>query len=112
MMAAMRTRPYTPNRHGWTLDRRAAFVAGLTMRLTVTAAAAMVGMSRESAYWLRRQPEAADFRAQWDAAVRFDIGEAFLDELDSDAPDGWSSRRLVRRLERVTERQSRTERPK
>ena len=108
----MRTRPYAPNRHGWTLERRAAFIAALRLHRSITRAAAAVAMSRESAYWLRRQPEAADFRRQWDAALRFVPDEAVLYRIGQSDPENWSSRRLVRWLQRQTEREDRAERAK
>lgn len=62
----------TPRRarhDGWTPDRQHNFIAALCYGLSVTAAAATVAMSAQSAYRLRAHPAAAGFRAAWDAAV-------------------------------------------
>lgn len=62
--------PAPRHRHnGWTAERQAGFIHALGDTASVSAAAAHVGMTRQSAYWLRRQPAATDFRAAWDAAV-------------------------------------------
>lgn len=54
---------------GWTPERRAAFLAHLRVHWSVRGAAESVGMSRETAYRLRRKPENAAFAAEWDAAL-------------------------------------------
>lgn len=62
----------TPRRtrhDGWTPDRQQNFIAALCYGLSITAAAATVGMSARSAYRLRAHPAAAGFRAAWDTAV-------------------------------------------
>jgi hypothetical protein len=61
--------PINPRRNGWTADRQCRFIAALGETASVVQAAARVGMSPRSAYWLRQQPAAADFRAAWDAAI-------------------------------------------
>lgn len=60
--------PY-PRNDGWTPDRQAQFLEALADCGMVAEAAKRVGMSRQSAYQLRRQPAAADFAAGWDAAL-------------------------------------------
>ena len=62
--------PKPCRRDGWTADRQLGFLDILARTNSVSAAAASVGMSRESAYRLRRRPEAALFRAAWDRAMR------------------------------------------
>lgn len=111
-LLVMRIRPYAPNRNGWTPDRRAAFIAALRVHRSVTAAVAAVAMTREAAYWLRRQPEAAEFRDQWEATLAFVINDAVYDAEDFCAPEAWSTRRLVRALKRLTERETRATAPK
>ena len=54
---------------GWTPERQRAFIDALADTGNVTRAAAMVNMSSEGAYYLRRQPEAASFAAAWSAAL-------------------------------------------
>lgn len=53
---------------GWTAERQSAFIAALRSRPCIDAAARAVGMSRESAYRLRRRAGAESFAAAWDAA--------------------------------------------
>lgn len=61
--------PRLRDRHdGWTPERQRAFIAALADCGAVRTAANMVNMSAESAYALRRHPQAASFRAAWHAA--------------------------------------------
>jgi hypothetical protein len=92
---------HTPRRNGWTAERQAIFIAALGAHRSVTAAADAAGMTRESAYWLRRQPGGAGFRARWDAALAVAYGAADHEVWDADPPERWSTRRLVRRLKRI-----------
>src|SRR5688500_13621649 len=55
---------------GWTARRQMAFLEQLADGGTVTQAARAAGMSRESAYRLRRRREGALFAALWDSALR------------------------------------------
>ncbi|MBU6165131.1 MAG: hypothetical protein KGQ52_03250 [Alphaproteobacteria bacterium] len=55
--------------NGWTPERQQRFLAHLEVHGSVAAAARHVGLSRQSAYWLRRQPVGAAFGAAWDAAL-------------------------------------------
>ena len=55
---------------GWTPMRQAEFLGALAETWSTTAAAARVGMSRESAYRLRAKPGAESFAAAWDAILR------------------------------------------
>ncbi len=60
-----------PTRHrddGWTAQRQRAFLERLAECGSVAQAARSVGMSRESAYALRRRADAAAFVQAWDAA--------------------------------------------
>ena len=61
--------PRRTRHDGWTPDRQQRFIEALCYGLTVTTAAATVGMSPRSAYRLRQHPAAAGFRAAWEAAV-------------------------------------------
>jgi hypothetical protein len=56
-------------RDGWTPDRQRRFIEALANCGGVGEAAARAGMTKQSAYKLRRHPAAADFRAGWDAAL-------------------------------------------
>ena len=58
--------PQSFRRDGWTPGRQLAFLDTLARTRCVTRAAAAAGMSRESAYRLRRRPSAALFAAAWD----------------------------------------------
>ena len=57
--------PIRARRDGWTPERQRAFIAALASTLCVDRAAASVGLSRESAYRLRRHSGAASFAAAW-----------------------------------------------
>jgi hypothetical protein len=58
---------------GWTPERQRAFVEALADCGSVRRACAMVNMSNENAYVLRRSPGAEEFRAAWDAALDFGV---------------------------------------
>lgn len=53
-------------RDGWTPPKQAEFIGYLAETRCVKQAAGLVGMSRESAYRLRRNPGAEEFAAAWD----------------------------------------------
>lgn len=53
---------------GWTPERQRRFLIVLSMTGSVTEACGEVGLSRESAYRLRRKPEGRLFARLWDAA--------------------------------------------
>lgn len=55
--------------NGWTPVRQQQFLAHLASHGSVAAAVRHVGMSKQSAYWLRRQPHSQDFAKAWDAAL-------------------------------------------
>jgi hypothetical protein len=61
--------PCRARRDGWTPDRQRAFIAALDGGLRPGAAARSVGMSKQTAYALRRRPGAESFAAAWDEAV-------------------------------------------
>ena len=63
--------PLRARRDGWTPERQRAFIAGLRADRCVDKAARAVGMSRETAYRLRRRPGAESFAAAWDSAFAF-----------------------------------------
>ena len=58
-----------PRHDGWTAERQRAFIEALADTGSVRTAANMVNISPESAYALRRHPQAAPFRAAWEAAL-------------------------------------------
>ena len=55
--------------NGWSPERQQHFLDHLARHGNVVAAARHVGMSPQSAYWLRRQPHSVDFARAWDAAL-------------------------------------------
>ncbi|VVT13793.1 hypothetical protein [Erythrobacter sp. EC-HK427] len=62
--------PRKCQRHdGWTPERQHGFIEALADYGSVRAAANSVGMTPESAYYLRRQQGAASFRKAWEAAL-------------------------------------------
>jgi hypothetical protein len=61
--------PLRARHDGWTPERQAAFLVALAGTGSVLAAARKVGMSRESAYQLRKHSGAASFAAAWDALL-------------------------------------------
>lgn len=65
--------PVRGRHDGWTLERQARFLGMLAETGSVLAACAAVGMSRNSAYALRRKPDAESFAAAWDAALGWPI---------------------------------------
>ena len=60
--------------NGWTPERQEEFIERLADCGCVEEAAKSVGMSRNSAYALRRRPDAQAFRFAWDAALDYSIG--------------------------------------
>ena len=68
-----------PRTDGWTEEKMRRFIETLADTGQVGLAAKAVGMSRESAYKLRRAPHAAAFARAWDAA-RHHAG-AFLEDV-------------------------------
>ena len=60
--------PTRARRDGWSPARQAGFIGALAETGSVAAAAARVGMSRESAWRLRLREGADSFAAAWDAA--------------------------------------------
>jgi hypothetical protein len=61
--------PRRSRRDGWTVGRQRAFIAALARTRCVGRAAAAAGMSRESAYRLRRRKGAESFAAAWDSIL-------------------------------------------
>jgi hypothetical protein len=61
--------PGRARRDGWTEERQRAFIAALDGTGCVGRAAAAVGMSRKSAYRLRRRKGAESFAAAWDSIM-------------------------------------------
>ncbi len=60
--------PVRPRDDGWTAQRQREFLEALAACGSVCKAAKAVGMSRESAYALRRRTDARGFAQGWDAA--------------------------------------------
>jgi len=73
--------PLKPNPNGWTEARQAHFLGHLAETGSVSAACARVGMSRNSAYKLRRKPNAESFAAAWDAALGMPVRKVTVEDL-------------------------------
>jgi hypothetical protein len=67
--------------NGWTPQRQADFLGYLAETGSVSAACARVGMSRNSAYRLRRKPRAESFAAAWDAALGAPVRRVTITDL-------------------------------
>jgi hypothetical protein len=63
--------PVEARRDGWTVARQIGFIHRLAICGDVGTAARGVGMSRESAWRLRRRPGAESFAAAWNRAARW-----------------------------------------
>jgi hypothetical protein len=61
--------PVRARSDGWTPWRQAEFIGVLAETGSVSAAAAFVGMARETAYRLRRKAGAEEFARAWDVAL-------------------------------------------
>jgi transposase len=61
--------PTRARKDGWTPHAQARFITALAKTQNVRAAAAHVGLSRTSAYNLRKQPDSHSFCAAWDACL-------------------------------------------
>ena len=61
--------PVRARHDGWTPERQRAFIEHLADTGCVAEAAALVGMSEQSAYRLRRRSDAVAFDAAWEAAL-------------------------------------------
>ncbi|WP_157083050.1 hypothetical protein [Novosphingobium lentum] len=61
--------PVRGRRDGWTPERQGAFLVALARTRSVRAAAQCVGMTRETAYRLRRHADAASFAGAWDIVL-------------------------------------------
>ena len=62
--------PGRRRKDGWTAERQQLFISMLRKHACVEKAARAAGLSRESAYRLRRRPGAESFAAAWDQAMR------------------------------------------
>ena len=65
----------------WTDVAQAHFLGWLAETGSVSAACARVGMSRNSAYKLRKKPDAESFAAAWDAALGMPVRRVTIDDL-------------------------------
>lgn len=73
--------PVRSRHDGWTDNKQAGFLGLLAETGSVLAACELVGMSRNSAYKLRRLPGAESFAAAWDAALGKPIRKVTIDDL-------------------------------
>ena len=86
--------PLRARADGWTPERQARFIGLLAETGSVAGAARRVGMTRESAWRLRRRAGAASFAHAWDAVEALWRGapvpqrKITLDELGDHAFDG------------------------
>lgn len=62
---------------GWTPERQRLFLVALAALGTVDSAAQAVGMSRISAYNLKKRADAGSFAEEWDRALGFGRGMMF-----------------------------------
>jgi hypothetical protein len=62
---------------GWTPDRQRKFISALEAIGSVAPAARAVGMSKQSAYALRKRPGAESFAQAWDIALQMGQDRAF-----------------------------------
>lgn len=69
-------------RGGWSADRQRAFIALLAETGSVRAACRQLGVGEHHIYKLRRHPEAASFRAAWEAAL--DCGIQRIEDIAMD----------------------------
>lgn len=74
-------------RDGWTADRQRAFLEAIAEGHTVDAAARLVGMTKQSAYVLRRRAAGSSFALGW-AAASLLAREKLADALIARALDG------------------------
>lgn len=68
-MPAFTPVPVRARRDGWTEERQREFIATLARTGCVDGAASAAGMSRESAYRLRRRKGAESFAEAWDSIL-------------------------------------------
>lgn len=73
---------------GWSPDKQVTFLEALARTGNVKAAAAYAGLSRESAYKLRRRPDGRAFARAWDAAL-IHARDIYQDELMDKGLNGW-----------------------
>ncbi len=67
--------PTRQRKDGWTPLKQAEFIGFLAQTRSIAAAAREVGMTRETAYRLRRRKWADSFIAAWDAALGVEAAE-------------------------------------
>jgi hypothetical protein len=100
--ASRRVPPFYPvpnlrRRHdGWSVKRQADFLGYLAETGSVLAACRRVGMSRQSAYRLRRCARAESFAAAWDAALGMPARKVTVRDLNFLAFGGLIQPRLYR----------------
>ena len=82
MSDAPATRRPRTRSDGWTPARQARFTDALAAGASVVEACAIVGLSRESAYRLRRHAGGGAFRRAWDAALDGERASAFTTAFD------------------------------
>lgn len=74
---------------GWSPDKQVTFLEALARTGNVRAAATYAGLSRESAYKLRRRADGRTFARAWDAAI-IHARDIFQDALLDKGLNGWS----------------------
>jgi len=116
--------PLRGRRDGWTVQRQTDFLGYLAETGSVMGACEAVGMSRNSAYRLRRRRDAESFAAAWDAALGAPVRKVTVSDLQFLAchglikpvlfrgkyrgawrkPDNSALLRLMKKIDRQTER--------
>jgi hypothetical protein len=114
--------PLRATHNGWAPKRQAHFLGWLAETGSVSAACERVGMSRKSAYALRKKPGAESFAAAWDAALGKPAPKVTTDDLhflayqglirprfragkyigSSQKPDNSAALKLLARFDRLT----------
>ena len=76
------TAPATTRHDGWTRERMIGFLEALVETASVSIAAQSVGMTRQSAYYLRARLMGQPFDLAWDAALEFGLQQLHHEALD------------------------------
>jgi hypothetical protein len=76
------TAPETTRHDGWTRERMIGFLEALVETASVSIAAQSVGMTRQSAYYLRARLMGQPFDLAWDAALEFGLQQLHHEALD------------------------------
>lgn len=94
-----KTVPRQIRSNSWTPERQKAFIENLAETANVRLSAAMVNMSKISAYNLKNHPQGGEFKRAWDAAIDFSVSRlkdvAFERAVDGRLEPVWQGGKLV-----------------